>query len=108
MRQEAAAGPVDTYYSAANYASWNIVASYAWSEKLAILGVNAVQGGLALPSLWGFLTPSTMLLLPVAVSVLVLVSRGLWRARAEPSAMLVAAYCASFSSSSVTVLSSRV
>ena len=93
MRQEAAAAPVDTYYSATNYASWNIVASYAWSEKLAVLGVNAIQGGLALPSVWGFQTPST-LVLPVAASVLVLMSRGLWRTRAEPSAMLVAAYCA--------------
>jgi len=94
MRQEAAAAPVDTYYSAVNYASWNIVASYAWSEKLAVLGVNAIEGGLALPSVWGFQTSSTMLVLPVAAGVLVLVSRGLWRARAEPSAMLVAAYCA--------------
>jgi hypothetical protein len=94
MQQEAAAAPVDTYYSAANYASWNIVASYAWSEKLAVLGVNAIQGGLALPSVWGFQTSSTMLLLPLAAGVMVLMSRGLWRTRAEPSAMVVAAYCA--------------
>jgi hypothetical protein len=93
MRQEAAATPVETYYSAANYASWNIVASYAWSEKLVVLGMNAIQGGLALPSVWGFQTSSAMLVLPVAATVLVLMSRGLWRARAEPCAMLVAAYC---------------
>jgi hypothetical protein len=94
MWQEASASPVDTYYSAANYASWNIVASYAWSEKLAVLGVNAIQGGLALPSVWGLQTPAAMLALPVAAGVLVLVSRGLWRTRAEPSSLLVAAYCA--------------
>ena len=33
---------VDPFYSASNYASWNIVFNYAWPDKLAVLEVNSL------------------------------------------------------------------
>ena len=37
------AAAMDAYYSASNYASWNIVTSYAWPEKLSVLLMNAAR-----------------------------------------------------------------
>lgn len=85
---------IDSYYSATNYASWNIVTSYAWPEKLSVLGMNALVGGLAFTEIWGLHVPYAMPALLLAVAALILVGRGLWRARRQPAAMVMVAYCA--------------
>ena len=85
---------IDTYYSATNYASWNIVSSYAWPEKLSVLRMNGIVGGLAVTEIWGLRVPYATLALIVATAVLVLVGCGLWRARLEPTAIAIMAYCA--------------
>ena len=46
------AATTDAYYSASNYASWNIVTSYAWPEKLSVLLMNATVSGLAFTEIW--------------------------------------------------------
>ena len=38
-----AGADADSYYSAANYGSWNVVFHYAWPEKLAVVAKNAVH-----------------------------------------------------------------
>ena len=37
-----------------NYASWNIVTSYAWPEKLSVLLMNATVSGLAFTEIWEY------------------------------------------------------
>ncbi|MGI8989591.1 MAG: ArnT family glycosyltransferase [Bryobacteraceae bacterium] len=38
----AAADPTQLYYSAVNYASWNIVFAHPWTEKVRVFGMNLV------------------------------------------------------------------
>ena len=88
------AASMDAYYSATNYASWNIVTSYAWPEKLSVLLTNATVGGLAFTELWGPRIPYAVLALLLAAVALTLVCCGLWRTRREPVAISMMAYCA--------------
>jgi hypothetical protein len=91
--QPPAAARIDAYYSASNYASWNIVTSYAWPEKLSVLLMNATVSGLAFTELWGVRVPAAPALFAGAAA-LMLVCGGLWRARREPAAIVMIAYCA--------------
>jgi hypothetical protein len=87
------AAAMDAYYSASNYASWNIVTSYAWPEKLSVLLMNATVSGLAFTEIWGVRVPAAAALLAGAAA-LMLVCAGLWSARREPVAAVMLAYCA--------------
>ena len=93
VSQQQSATAMDAYYSASNYASWNIVTSYAWPEKLSVLLMNATVGGLAFTEIWGVRVPAAPALLAGATA-LMLVCAGLWRARREPVATVMLAYCA--------------
>jgi hypothetical protein len=93
VSQQQPAMAMDAYYSASNYASWNIVTSYAWPEKLSVLLMNATVGGLAFTGIWGVRVPAAPALLAGAAA-LMLVCSGLWRARREPVAAVMLAYCA--------------
>jgi hypothetical protein len=85
--------PADNFYSATNYASANIIASYTWLEKLEILGTNLFQVGVSMPQVWGARIPSIVLQIVVAVCALALVGRGLWNGRHETAVPLTLAYC---------------
>jgi hypothetical protein len=85
---------LDNYYSAENYASANIVASYAWPEKFDVLAMNTLRSGLALVELWGAYVPSSMIGLIVALVMVGILSRGLWHARRGPVTIATMAYCA--------------
>jgi hypothetical protein len=85
---------IDSYYSATNYASWNVVTSYAWSEKFYVVGLNAILGGIAFTQISGMYVPYAVPALLLAGAALMLVGRGLWRARRQPAAMVMVAYCA--------------
>ena len=85
---------VDSYYSATNYASWNIVTSYTWPQKAYVLGLNSILGGMAFTQMWGILIPYPIPALLLAAAALTFVAAGLWRARRQPVAMAMAAYCA--------------
>ena len=93
VSRQAPAAAMDGYYSASNYTSWNIVTSYAWPEKLSVLLMNATVGGLAFTEIWGVRVPAAPALLAGAAA-LMLVCSGLWRARREPVAAVMLAYCA--------------
>jgi hypothetical protein len=93
VSQQQPATAMDAYYSASNYASWNIVTSYAWPEKLSVLLMNVAVGGLAFTEIWGVRVPAAPALLAGAAA-LMLVCAGLWRARREPVAAVMLAYCA--------------
>jgi hypothetical protein len=84
---------VDPYYSATNYATWNVVTSYGWAEKIDVLAINAMRGGLALVQLSGAYVPNSMLGLAVAIAALAILGRGLWHARREPATIVTVAYC---------------
>jgi hypothetical protein len=90
-RQNAASTSLDPYYSAANYASWNVVTSYEVADKLTVVATNALKSGFALISIWGIDIPP-MLGLAFAVAGLALLAVAFWRARREPVALLIAAY----------------
>jgi hypothetical protein len=85
---------VDAYYSAANYASWNIVTSYTWPEKVSVLVRNAGFASLAFTEIWGLRVPYAVPSLLVAVTALTIMCCGLWRTRREPVAIAMLAYCA--------------
>ena len=79
---------VDPFYSASNYASWNIVFNYAWLDKLAVLEVNslwAIQVG----QYWGLRPGSAVAWIAAAVFVPVLSagcgSSGVRRSRSPAS-----------------------
>jgi hypothetical protein len=91
--QNPVAMSVDPYYSATNYASWNVLTSYGWAEKIDVLSMNAMRGGLALVQLWGAYVPNSMLGLAVAIAALAILGRGLWHARREPATIVTIAYC---------------
>jgi hypothetical protein len=80
---------IDPFYSSTSYASWNIIASYSWTEKLAVVGVNAAYI-VALGQFWG-LTAPVWLAVVVGVVGSALVAKGLWAARSSPVAMLTLA-----------------
>jgi hypothetical protein len=83
---------VDPFYSASNYASWNIVFSYAWRDKLAILVVNtlwAIQVG----QYWG-LSAGRVTAWIVAVVFVPCIVRGVWLERGSPVALASALYTA--------------
>jgi hypothetical protein len=91
--QNPVAMSVDPYYSATNYASWNVLTSYGWPEKIDVLAMNAIRGGLALVQLWGAYVPNSMLGMAVAIAALAILGRGLWHARREPATIVTIAYC---------------
>ena len=83
---------VDPFYSAANYASWNIVFNYEWVDKLAVLGVNllwAIQPG----QYWGLAAGTTPAWI-VAVLFVPLIVRGLWIERRSSLALACILYTA--------------
>lgn len=92
-RQDVGAG-VDTYYSATNYGSWNIIANFEWPEKLDVLRLNVFGGAVALGQIWNVFVPGLYLTVLVAVVCVMSLGRGLWLARSQPAALLTAAYCA--------------
>jgi hypothetical protein len=93
VSHQSPAAAINAYYSASNYASWNIVTSYAWPEKLSVLLMNATVAGVAFTEFWGVRVPAAPALLAGAAG-LMLVCAGLWRARREPAAIVMIAYCA--------------
>ena len=93
VSQQQPAAAMDAYYSASNYASWNIVTSYAWPEKLSVLLMNMTVSGLAFTEIWGVRVPAAAAVLAGAAA-LMFVCSGLWRARREPVATVMLAYCA--------------
>ena len=92
VAQNASDPGIDPFYSSNSYASWNILASYSWSEKLTVVGVNAAYA-MALGQFWGLTAPVWVAVVAGIVGS-VLVGRGLWVARTSPVAVLVAAYLA--------------
>ena len=81
---------VDPFYSASNYASWNIVFNYAWADKLAVLVVNtlwAIQVG----QYWGLNPGSTIAWIVAAVCVPCII-RGLWLQRHSSIALATVLY----------------
>jgi hypothetical protein len=78
VSHQSPAAAISAYYSAANYASWNIVTTVA---------------GVAFTEIWGVRVPAAPALLAGAAG-LMLVCSGLWRARREPAAIVMIAYCA--------------
>lgn len=87
-----AGASVDPYYSATNYASWNIVTSFGWLEKLDIVAENLLQGGFALLNIWKVDMPPLVALL-AALCGLAVMTRAVWRARTEPAVPIILAYC---------------
>jgi len=77
----------ESYYSASNYASWNIVFSYTWREKLDVLFGNLLFSALTPATLWGLPSTHANLVLSSLVAV-ALVVRGLWLTRRH-----VASWC---------------
>jgi hypothetical protein len=92
-QQNAAATSLDPYYSAANYASWNVLTNYEVADKLRVMATNALQIGLSLIYIWAVDFPG-MLTLSVAAAGLALLAAAFWRAHREPVVLLIAAYLA--------------
>jgi hypothetical protein len=92
--QQSSVTALDGYYTASNYGSWNVIANYAWREKLGVLGANLVLGGLAIPQIWTVVLSYSPILPALAITSLAVVALGLWRMRREPVPWLVLAYCA--------------
>ena len=63
---------VGDYYSAMNYASWNVVTNFAWAEKLTVLGHNLLLFLLTPGYLFGLFDPQTIPLMLV-IGCLVLI-----------------------------------
>jgi hypothetical protein len=89
-QQNAAATSLDPYYSAANYASWNVLTNYEVADKLRVITTNALQIGLSLIYIWGDIPG--VFALAVAAAGLALLAAAFWRARREPVVLLIAAY----------------
>jgi len=81
---------VDPFYSASNYASWNIVFNYAWPEKLAILVVNSLWA-IQLGQYWG-LIPGTAIEWIAVIVCVPCIFRGLWLERRSSVALAVVLY----------------
>ena len=92
-QQNAAATSLDPYYSAANYASWNVLTNYALADKLRVMATNALHGGLSLIFIWGIDIPAVFAL-AVAAAGLALLTAAFWRERRQPMVLLTAAYVA--------------
>jgi hypothetical protein len=90
-QQNAATTSLDPYYSAANYASWNVITNYEVADKVRVVATNALKSGFSLISIWGIDIPP-MLALAVAVAGLALLAAAFWRGRREPAVLLIAAY----------------
>jgi len=93
LGQNSSSAAIDTYYSALPYGSWNIVSSYAPSEKLEVLVTNVIYSCLAIGQIWGWAWPGLMAPL-IAAPLAMLVVAGLWRSRAEPAVAVIGAYIA--------------
>jgi hypothetical protein len=85
-----AGADADSYYSAANYRSWNVVFHYAWPEKLAVVAKNGVYSIFAPVGLWG-INVSAWLVIPFAL-LAACVCRGIWLTRMHPVTWCVIAY----------------
>jgi hypothetical protein len=90
-RQNAAPTSLDPYYSAANYASWNVLTNYEVADKLRVMATNVLQIGLSLIYIWAVDFPG-VLVLAAAAAGLALLAATFWRARREPVVLLIAAY----------------
>jgi hypothetical protein len=92
--QNPIATSVDPYYSATNYASWNVLTSYSWAAKFDIIAANLFQAGLALLNIWKVSIPPVPLLpLALAIGGLALVAPAFWRTRGQPAVPIILAYC---------------
>ena len=83
----------DAYHSASVYGAqggWNVVFSYGWREKLAVVGMNIGYVALTPFSLWG---QQRWLVVPCLLAV-PFVIRGLWLGRAHPVTWCVVGYLA--------------
>jgi hypothetical protein len=90
-QQNAATTSLDPYYSAANYASWNVLTNYEVADKLRVVATNALQIGLSLIYIWAIDFPG-VLTLAAAAAGLALLASAFWRARRKPVVLLIAAY----------------
>jgi hypothetical protein len=90
-RHGADSATVDAYNSAAPYASWTIVSSYTWLEKVRVVVLNMLATGLAPIRLAG-LPGWAWVILPGALIGLVLLAKGLWSIRTHPAAALAVVY----------------
>jgi hypothetical protein len=85
------AGPqTESYYSAANYGSWNIVFHYSWPEKFNVVAMNALYSVFALLRFWGI--DVTLWGLVPAVLLGTCVLRGIWLTRMHPVTWCVVTY----------------
>ena len=82
----------ESYYSASNYGSWNVVFHYAWSEKFAVVAVNAILVILAPLTVWGL--AATLWLAVPAFLLAACVLRGMWLTRLHPVTWCVIVYLA--------------
>jgi hypothetical protein len=91
VAQQNVATSLDPYYSAANYASWNVATNYEVADKLRVIATNTLQIGLSLIYIWAVDFPG-VLTLAVAAAGLALLAAAFWRSRREPVVLLIAAY----------------
>src|SRR5688572_2759974 len=82
----------ESYYSASNYGSWNVVFHYAWHEKLEVIAANAVSSIFTPLALWGI--DITMWQFVPAVLLAGCVCRGIWLTRTHPVTWFVMVYVA--------------
>jgi hypothetical protein len=85
-----AGADAESYYSASNYGSWNVVFHYAWHEKFVVVATNAMYAIAAPLMLWG-IDVRLWLMVPAALLV-VCVCRGIWLTRTYPATWFVMAY----------------
>ena len=79
-----------SYYSAANYGSWNVVFHYAWHEKFAVVAINALNWIFGWSMLWG-VDVSPWQVVPAA-GLAACALRGMWLTRMHPVTWCVIAY----------------
>jgi hypothetical protein len=85
--------PLDPYYSAAPYGSWNIIASYNWTQKLQVLATNLlflVQGPMLF---WGIPLSAAAVVVSLAMTGPLIV-RGWWLTRHQPGTWCAASVVA--------------
>ena len=79
----------DSYYSASNYRSWNVVAHYAWHEKFAVVARNAMYSMSTPLALWGIEGTAWLF---ASVLLAACVCRGIWLTRTHPVSWFVMVY----------------
>lgn len=81
---------VDAYYTASNYGSWNVVASYSVPEKLTVIATNALLAAIA-PAITWAVWDAAWLVIP-GVLLLAATGRGMLAARRQPAVLFMAIY----------------